>query len=417
MALVRDPITGQMYDDGRPAAGTPVGAVSAGLASLALGGGANPPALPSYPGGQAGRGDLQPTFAQRAGDYQARQAGAAADPLNQAGAVRAADIAQRAISAPLGFPLRPQAGVQGPTAPDISPENQRVLAEDRANLRAAVDALNQNFDTWRVPEPSARPVTGGGAGGAVLSADQQPQRGNYTQTNTDLDALRRRSMGGNGIDLGAGALASQAPAPRTGLNVVGLSRTAEDMMTSDDPFTRAAGRERLRAETALQQQTLANEGELARTETAGRLGLQEATLRGEYDLQGTQLQGEYGLTDRELANAGQVEAERTRGLAGINAAREQAALDPRTGEYAQTAEQLRLRNEMARAALDNGQFDTALRATYGLQSLAPARQSTEIVNDAMGNPVGVRVGGVVQPLDPAMLEELRARGEIFRPQR
>lgn len=336
MALVRDPVTGQMYDDGRP---VPVGNVATGLASLALGGSINPPALPPVTGGQPGRGDLQPTFAQRQGAYLARQAGAAADPVAQAGAIQAFDIAQRAVSAAQrpasgaasqalltntltnGFP-RGSIGAGGLSAGD-----QAVLTQDRANLQGAVDRLNTNFDTWRVPEPTAQAAQGGGAGGALMAADVVPTRGNYTQYNTDLDALRRRAGGANGIDLGAAALAAEraAPAPRGGLTVVGLSRTAEDMATSDNPFERRAGLNRMNIEAAQRQQQMANEGELARTEAAGRLGLQEANLRGQYGLQDTGLRGEYGLTEREMANAAQVEAARQQGLASLAAAEARAA--------------------------------------------------------------------------------------------
>lgn len=477
MALVLDPRTGQMVDDGRPAATpqrslTSPGATAASLASMAFGGSANPQQLPSYgqptkspvrpqvpaalqqaetyiqnnptlaalasPVAAAGRGveavtGASPTeLAQSVGrvglgalalpvtaavegvrnsavsalggDVASLPGGGsaqsdAASALIARGSREMGSAARNAVSNvgtgvqdfALGLlgaqraqplPTAPRAATTPSFAPGtigaggITPADQAVIAQDRANLQSAVDRLNTNFDTWRVPEPTARTGQGGGAGGALMAADTVPTRGNYTQYNTNLDALRQRSMGGNGIDLGASALAAQPAAPRTGLNVVGLSRSAEDMMTSDDPFTRAAGRERLRAETALAQQGLANAGELARTQTAGQFGLQEANLRGQFGLQGADVQGQYGLAERELTNAGQVEAARQSGLASLAAAEARAAGTVQAAQLRQSAnagtDALRQQEAFAQQMLNAQMLDALSRndmATYNQLAL------------------------------------------------
>lgn len=151
----------------------------------------------------------------------------------------------------------------------------------------------------------------------ALSADQQPQRGNYSQYNTNLDALRQRALPTAGIDLGAAALAAErnaAPTAPRGLTVVGTGNNLRNLLTSESADERLAARALLRD---------ARERDIA----AGRVNaeLERARMAGQFGLQDTGLRGQFGLQERELANVAQVEAARQQGLASLAAAEARAA--------------------------------------------------------------------------------------------
>lgn len=476
MALVRDPLTGQMIDDGRPsgvldtiAAQTARTGAAAdaqrvqdqrqrGAAVLnqtrdGFGNALLAPrmALAMLPKAnfQDGLPDWRSPSEQALSAQQATQY----SPQAQAGAVRAYDMAQNAVGAaqqpftggvaasllaPGAVPAQPSLSVaQRPTTPQapayapgtvggggLSAGDQSVLTQDRANLQNAVNTLNTNFDTWRVPQPSIpamQTAAGGGAGG--LSADQQPQRGNYTQTNTNLDALRQRALPTAGIDLGAAALAAQQATAQQqpgGINVHGLSRSAEDMATSNDPFLRRAGLARMQIEGAQAIEGTRAQSELARAQLAGSLGLQEANLRGQYGLQGANVQGQYGLQERALANQGQLEAAKQTGLASLAAAQAKAAgvtqaaqLKAQASSGADAVHQGNI--EMARTLYAQGADPATVNAALNgtLRPNVPAQP--RLVQGTMGTAAVMMPDGTIRQLTPAEAEAMRFGNSLAFP--
>lgn len=467
MALVRDPLTGQMIDDGQPSGVLDTTAAQSARASAAAdaqrqqaarqrGAAAINNTVASVKNALIDRPALalsmlpKVTFTSGLPDWRSPEEQALAaqqatqySPQAQAGAVRAYDMAQRAVQAGLAginasmradplvvpaTPVQPSLPTMAPTQPTvggggISAGNQAVLAKDRANLQNAVNALNTNFDTWRVPQPSAPTVqtaAGGGAGG--LSADQQPQRGNYTQYNTNLDALRQRTLPSAGIDLGASALAAQpaAPAQPEGINVHGLSRSAEDMATSNNPFERRAGLARMQIEGQQAVQVANAQAALARAQMAGQFGLQEANLRGQYGLQGADVQGQYGLQERALANQGQLEAAKQTGLASLAAAQAKADATRAAAELKAMgnagADSVRQGNiELARTLHNQGaDMATVSAALNGTLRPAPQAQP-KLVQGMMGTAAVLMPDGTIRQLTPAEQTAMRVGNSLAFP--
>jgi hypothetical protein len=504
MAIVRDPATGRVYDDGRPSTSVLApGAVAGAGLGLTFGSTVNPPQLPSYQT-QGGRGDLQPTYAQRQADYAARAANyqpaalnpaagreamanalnvgriaaAASQLVTPSGAIQSAtgqtptELATAAGQAAIGGLALPfAAGIEGvrnaavrglggdvaslpeggsamtnaatrtlqqgaqqlgsagstalenaqtgllgllgaqraaqpaapaPTVPaqrpTISPADQGVLAQDRANLQAAVDRLNTNFDTWQVPQPPARtPV--------VAQAAQEPEavQGDYNQRNTDMAAPRARQPGGAGLSFAMPQQPVAAPEPtaRGGINVVSTGYTEDRRRFSDNPFERRAQREQdvLRSQegiaaaqndAALQRAQLAVQSEAQQAAMRGQLGLQEAALRGQYGLDAANVAGQYGLMQQQLSATDNMR------LAQYQAQLQQdaAAVDPRAAEYAQNARMMALRTGLAEAQLQAGNYEGALQAAYGLQPAQPSQPTVKVLTGGLDQlPIGYTVDG------------------------
>lgn len=442
MALVRDPVTGQLVDDGRPlpagiapnaaqvqaqndaaarqraaefrsdVAALPRNTLAAAASVPLVAAGVATGAIPlRYESARPGRGDLQPTYAERLADYQSRQP----SPLGAAEAQRVGSLAARAgadyrdsmqaqVRPPVSLMALQPPTVAGGTAQSSAPGGPAAPAP--RNYDAEVAAAVRPADPVR-----------------SLSADQLPQRGVYAQYNTDLDALRRRALPTAGIDLGASALtAPQAAAPRGGLTVVGLKRTAEDMATSDNPFVRRAGMQRMAIEGAQRQQQMQNEGELARTRAAGEFGLQDTALRGQFGLQDTGLRGEYGLTERELANAGQLEAARQTGLASLAAAEARAAGTVQAAQLRQQGSagtdavrqaNMALAQQLYREGADPATVSAALNG-----QLRPQRQfAPQVVNGGFG-PLGVLDpnAGQIRDFTPEERAALQGNTSLYLPQ-
>lgn len=331
MALVRDPITGQLVDDGRPLppgiaptadqtraqnearmrqnaaefrtslSNLPNQLTAAAVTPFVTAAGVASGAIPlTYTSAREGRGDLQPTYAERLANYQSRQP-------SQLGAAEAQRVVGLATQAGVDYRNQMQAQARPPVS--LLAMQQPAAQVAQSSAPGGSDARDYDAEVAAAVQPAA-----------ALSADQQPQRGNYTQYNTNLDALRQRALPTAGIDLGAAALAAEriatpaAPAAPRGLTVIGTGNNLRNLLTSESADERLAARVLLRD---------ARERDIA----AGQVNaeLERARMAGQFGLQDTGLRGRFGLQERELANVAQVEAARQQGLAGLAAAEARAA--------------------------------------------------------------------------------------------
>lgn len=456
MALVRDPVTGQMVDDGQPGLGLGVRDTPAAQAARAATQQAATSAAAQRQRGAAVLNETRenfgnarmaprlalaalptPTFTSDLPDWRSesqRALDAQPTPREQAGAIRAYDMADRAVRAGLtnppsvaAAPAAAQPAVPAtqtvPTfapgtigAGGVSAADEAVIARDRANLQGAVDRLNTNFDTWRVPEPSAQVAQGGGAG--LMAADTVPTRGNYTQTNTDMAALQRRSVGGNGINLGPVA---GLPEARTGgFNVAGFDTLNRQMMTSDDPFTRRAGREQAVMRSAERVAGEQNATELTRTRLAGELGLQEAGVRGDYALQGADVQGQYGLLDRQMASEAAMYGAAAQAAGTRDAARAKAQGQMAVEQFKQQNDPTNLVQqanlEMARELLRSGAPMEQVNAAANGR-LAPNSGRPTLVQGMLGATAVLQPNGSVRQFTPEEVVAIQAGNSIYTQQR
>lgn len=400
MALVRDPITGQLVDDGRPLppgiaptadqtraqnearmrqnaaefrtslSNLPNQLTAAAVTPFVTAAGVASGAIPlAYTSAREGRGDLQPTYAERLANYQSNQP----SPLGAAEAQRVVGLATQA-----GVDYRNQMQAQARPPVSLLAMQQSAAQGAQSSAPGGSDARDYDAEVAAAVQPAA-----------ALSADQQPQRGNYTQYNTNLDALRQRALPTAGIDLGAAALAAEraaAPAAPRGLTVIGTGNNLRNLLTSESADERLAARVLLRD---------ARERDIA----AGQVNadLERARMAGQFGLQDTGLRGQFGLQERELANVAQVEAARQQGLASLAAAEARAAgtvqaaqlrSQGQAGAEAVNQANLALARQLYREGADPATVSAALNGTLRPQALP----RPQIVNGAFG-PLGV--------LDPA----------------
>lgn len=423
MALVRDPITGQLVDDDRPLppgiaptadqtraqnearmrqnaaefrtslANLPNQLTAAAVTPFVTAAGVASGAIPlTYTSAREGRGDLQPTYAERLANYQSRQP----SPLGAAEAQHVAGLAAQA-----GVDYRNQ--MQAQARPPVS-----LMALQVAQSSAPGGSAARDYDAEVAA--AVQPA-------AALSADQQPQRGNYTQYSTNLDALRQRALPTAGIDLGAAALAAEriatpaAPAAPRGLTVIGTGNNLRNLLTSESADERLAARVLLRD---------ARERDIA----AGQVNaeLERARMAGQFGLQDTGLRGQFGLQERELASVAQVEAARQQGLASLAAAEARAAgtvqaaqlrSQGQAGAEAVNQANLALARQLYREGADPATVSAALNGT--LRPQAPQRP--QIVNGAFG-PLGVLdpATGQIRDFTPEERAALQGNANLTLPQ-
>lgn len=364
MALVRD-ANGNLVDDGlgpqgRPAA--PRGLAAAAATPPAIGGAGQRGAVPSYTvtstaGGPRGTGPVITPTAQ-APDGARPAAPSAAGSSFFADATRyAADAAQRvgpiAYAVPGAVGLLPalslarsDANEQQPAAtpaqPAMDPQiaaafaardsrraadaaeltaNADVLAQDRANLSAAVGPQFVGPEPDRdAPRPSTAPAPIAG------------ERGNYNLANTsNVDSQGRITTrlrqpdniieGGYG-QFGGGRAAQFLASRRNTGGGGGMSDASEEVrlrnqLTSNDPFERRAAREQMAARQALQLDAGATqrtgmqlEGEQIRASLAGEAAIQAAQATAVGKQYEAQMEGEYGLREAEIGARGTIGAAR-----------------------------------------------------------------------------------------------------------
>lgn len=217
-------------------------------------------------------------------------------------------------------------------AGQLSAEDRAVIAQDRANLKSAVDTLNKNFDTFRVPEPAAGPTYAN-------------QRGDYSMTGTSpdviADAARRAYTGSGGVNFGfapgeasarlagyaaqdqanAAANAQRRAAIQADVERIGL----RNAMTQGTPQERRAARQQMEALDArtnlgtqqlgdTTRQRISTAGDIQRASLAAQASQAAAMADAQAKLEAAQLTGEYGLAAAREKAAGATQAELTKAM-------------------------------------------------------------------------------------------------------
>ena len=347
-------------------------------------------------------------MAGRFGSAPTRPSATAATPEQTAGtaAAIAGGAANTAISRSVAQstldpnPSIRAAQVDGNRVADIaalSPENQAVIAQDRANLKQSVDALNKNFDQSNQLIKRADAMTKG--------PTYANKRGEYSMTGTSpdviADARRRSYTGSGGVNFGF------AP---------GEARQYLDKMAAQDRADREQWR-REKAETAAAVERIGLRNAMERGNLLERRAarLQMEALDARMNL-GTQQLGE--TTRQRISTAGDIQraglaAQASEAGSEMDAmSRLQAAQI--TGEYGLAGEQVRAdvtandpdsiikqhRVSLALAALQSGDNEAANRYLNGLSAPSTPAPKMQYTQDATGRPTGVWVNGAWRPLTP-----------------
>ena len=279
----------------------------------------------------------------------------------------------------------------------VSPEDQAVIAQDRANLKSAVDTLNKNFDTFRVPEPAAGPAYAN-------------QRGDYSMTGTSpdviADAARRSYTGSGGVNFGfapgeasarlAGyAAQDQATREATAQRRAAIQADVEriglrNAMTQGTPQERRAARQQMEALDARMnlgtqqlgdttRQRISTAGDIQRASLAAQASQAAAMADAQAKLEAAQLTGEYGLAAAREKAAGATQAELTKAASpqGVLAAQRAALIQ----------QQMLLAQQAAAAGDVSGTY-----AAYGL-----SRPNEKVYTDPVtGAPLSAEQIAIIQ---------------------
>ena len=301
-------------------------------------------------------------MAGRFGSAPTRPSATAATPEQTAGtaAAIAGGAANTAISRSVAQstldpnPSIRAAQVEGNRVADIaalSPENQAVIAQDRANLKSAVDALNKNFDKSNELMNRADAMTQG--------PTYANKRGEYSMTGTSpdviADARRRSYTGSGGVNFGFAPgearqyldkMAAQDREDRdryrrekaeaaAAVERIGL----RNAMERGDPFERRAARLQMEALDARMnlgaqqagetgRQRISTAGDVQRAGLAAQASQAAAMADAQAKLEAAQLTGEYGLAAAREKAAGAMQAELTKAASpqGVLAAQRAALI-------------------------------------------------------------------------------------------
>lgn len=239
------------------------------------------------------------------------------------------------------------AQVEGNRVADIaalSPENQAVIAQDRANLKSAVDALNKNFDNFKVNAPAV-----------PADPTYANQRGNYNieDTSPDViaDAARRAYTGSGGVNFGFApggarqyldsmALQDDARTQRRAAIQADVERIGlRNAMQSGTVAEAAAARRQMEAlDTRINlgtqqlgettRQRISTAGDVQRAGLAAQASEAAAMADARAKLEAAQLTGEYGLAAAREKAAGATQAELTKAASpqGVLAAQRAALI-------------------------------------------------------------------------------------------
>lgn len=261
--------------------------------------------------------------------------------------VRARTAGQRDPDVPMVDTPTPVAGSVGAgLAGQVSAADQAVIAQDRANLKSAVDTLNKNFDTFRVPEPAAGPAYAN-------------QRGDYSMTGTSpdviADAARRSYTGSGGVNFGfapgeaSARLAGYAAQDQAAREATAQRRAAiqadveriglRNAMQSGTVAEAAAARRQMEALDARMnlgtqqlgdttRQRISTAGDIQRASLAAQASQAAAMADAQAKLEAAQLTGEYGLAAAREKAAGATQAELTKAASpqGVLAAQRAALI-------------------------------------------------------------------------------------------
>ena len=297
------------------------------------------------------------------------------------------------------------AQVEGNRVADIaslSPENQAVIAQDRANLKASVDALNKNFD--KSNELMGR------AGAMTQGPTYANQRGDYSMTGTSpdviADAARRSYTGSGGVNFGfapgeasarlAGyAAQDQATREATAQRRAAIQADVEriglrNAMTQGTPQERRAARQQMEALDARMnlgtqqlgdttRQRISTAGDIQRASLAAQASQAAAMADAQAKQEAAQLTGEYGLAAAREKAAGATQAELTKAASpqGVLAAQRAALIQ----------QQMLLAQQAAAAGDVSGTY-----AAYGL-----SRPNEKVYTDPVtGAPLSAEQIAIIQ---------------------
>ncbi len=299
-------------------------------------------------------------------------------------------------------------------ASTLSPENQAVIAQDRANLAAAIPPAGE---VGKVPMPAPQGPT------------YANERGNYSMTGTSpdviADARRRADTGSGGVNFGfAPGEARSYLDKMAGQDAAKAAQQAErrqaiaddveriglrNAMTQGTPQERRAARQALealdqRAALTMQQTgetTRAGMGlaaELQRAQATAGANVAAAQAAAAGRLQAAQIEGQYGL---QAAMAKQESGLTTEMLKQMSPQARKAALE------ASLLEQQML---LARDYDARGDYAGRDRALGISQPMAP-----KPIQDVAGNVIGYQTAEGVVPIDPATAAALAKSGQYYLP--
>lgn len=299
-------------------------------------------------------------------------------------------------------------------ASTLSPENQAVIAQDRANLAAAF--------------PPAREV-----GQVPMPVNQGPtyanERGNYSMTGTSpdviADARRRADTGSGGVNFGfapgearayldkmagqdaakAAQVALRRQAIADDVKRIGL----RNAMTKGTPQERRAARQEMEAldqraalamqqtgETARAGMGLAAELQRAQTTAGANLAAAQATAAGR--LQAAQIEGQYGLQSAMAKQESTLTAEM---LKQMSPSQQKAALE---------GQMLRAQLDLAGQYDARGDYSARDRALGIAQPMAP-----KPIQDISGNVIGYQTAEGIIPIDEATARWLAGTSAYYVP--
>ena len=296
----------------------------------------------------------------------------------------------------------------------LSPENQAVIAQDRANLRAAFPPAGE---VGQVPMPTKQGPT------------YANERGNYSMTGTSpdviADARRRAYTGSGGVNSGFApgearayldkmAAQDAAKAAQVALRRQQIADNVtriglRNAMTKGTPQERRAARQEMealdqRAALAVQQtgettragMGLAAELQRAQTTAGANLAAAQATAAGR--LQAAELEGQYGL---QAAMAKQESTLTAEMLKQMSPSQQKAALE----------------GQMLRAQLDlAGQYDA--RGDYAARDRAlgiAQPMAPKPIQDTSGNVIGYQTAEGIIPIDEATARGLAGTSAYYVP--
>lgn len=296
----------------------------------------------------------------------------------------------------------------------LSPENQAVIAQDRANLAAAI------------------PPTGE-VGKVTMPAPQGPtyanKKGDYSMTGTSPDVIaaarRRADTGSGGVNFGFAPGEARAYLDKmAGQDAAKAAQQAErrqaiaddveriglrNAMTQGTPQERRAARQALEAldqraaltmqqtgETTRAGMGLAAELQRAQTTAGANLAAAQATAAGR--LQAAQIEGQYGLQSAMAKQEAGLTEEMLK------------QMSPQARKAALEASLLEQQMGLARQYDARGDYAARDRALGIAQPMAP-----KPIQDISGNVIGYQTAEGIVPIDPATAEALAKSGQYYLP--
>lgn len=438
MALVRDPRTGQLIEDGRPAVnpnapnmGRAFGDVVGGAARVApayaqsvlqagvaqlLGGQADDP----YAGGRAqlerltqGATTLADAGRDTLGGIQGAALGLVGAQPRQA-QVAAEPATQAPTTATPSAPAMPAQTAQPVAAPDpfVAGSDARIAAitaESRQPMGADTAGLNrtmaENLSAGRPEAPIYQAAT----------------PGNFSMYNTDQPALAARAAPSAGINFGFGVGGS--PSASEYLNTMRAQDQQTEMATqqrrleadagvariglrnrleSDDVFVRRAAQQEMETLDNRVNQGVAETGETTRRGMQDTTAQNIAQTQGQFGLGQAQIGADAGITQQIIASEQRAQEVQM-----------QMAQDQMQFENDPTAQRATFATQLAEAMLQAGDVQGAINALYGLQPAGAPKPKIEQLRDNLGRVVGTSADGMPIPYTDEQIAELVRAGAAY----